>query len=248
MGKLVFCSATAGDRFDQALCLFRSIRKWYPKMPCRFDAIDCSKKQVKQLEAEGVVVENYSWDDLPPMFADNWDRLQGLTDKHEKEKGYIAYTPQSLVCAAWRLFQMPRLMNELDMPLMWLDSDCIVRGKINSFIDTSLAHDYAVHYRPKNKDLSKVLSSVFVINNTKKGKKYCSLLEPTYLEVFEEVAWWADPYTLFLAIKRSGVDYWNFPAKNYNDSDLSNKAKIWHAKHGGINKPKWKKEVKKYIK
>ena len=244
--NVVFCSATAEDRIDQAYVLFRSIKNLYPDSLCVFDGINCTGKQLDRLEDMGVVTNNFTTDALPDCF--DLAKLTELKEWHLKEKGYIAYTEVGLLSAAWRLHMIPRLMSELERPMMWLDSDCIMRKNIDGFLEKAENYDFSVHYRPKNKDESKILSSVFLVNPTELGKKYCSLLEPVYKEVFHKDKWWADPHTLGVALKRSKVKFWNFNVRHYNDSSFSDSAYIWHAKHSGLKNPKWKKAFNRLLK
>jgi len=243
--NIVFCSATAWDRIDQAYVLFKSIKEIYPNSTCYFHGIGCSNEQLDRIMKIGVNVTNYVTSNLPEPF--DIEKLRELEQWHLKEKGYIAYTDIGLLSASWRLHMLPKVMKETGMPVMWLDSDCIVRKNLDSFFERASEHDLSVHYRPKNPDHSKILSSVFVVNTTEKGNKYADLLCPVYKELYYEDKWWADPHTLGEALIRSKVDYWNFKAQHYNDSALTDSAYIWHAKHSGVDKPKWKKEFNRIL-
>ena len=243
--NIVFCSATASDRIEQAYVLFKSIKNQYPDSDCYFHGINCTNEQLDVLFKMGVNVTNYVSSNLPEPF--DIVKLRELEQWHFKEKGYIAYTDIGLLSASWRLYMMDLLMKDLDRPLMWLDSDCIVLKNLDGFLEKASQYDFSVHYRPKNPDYSKILSSVFVINNTDKGRLYASLLPKIYKEVYYEDKWWADPHTLGEALVRSEVDYWNFKAADYNDSSFCSSAYIWHAKHSGIDNPRWVKKFNRIL-
>jgi len=244
MKNVAFCTATAGDRFDQAFVAMKSVKLIHSDAKLFCDAIDFTEDQVAALEDLGVIVRTFSSSDpLPDIF--DIEALNTHADNHEKEKGYRPFEGVSLLCASWRLYMIPRVMEENDCVVVWMDSDCIVKKDLTKFIQKASRVDLSIHFRPGNPDHSKVLSSVFVVNNTEGGKRFCDLLGPSYQSVYKKVDWWADPYSLFCARRDFKGSDWNFSAKEYNDSRLNDDAAIWHAKHSGIDKPKWKKESKR---
>jgi len=244
MKNVAFCTATAGDRFDQAFVAMKSVKIQHPDARLFCDALDFTNDQITALENIGVSVRAFSTSDILPDIFDI-EILNSHADNHEKEKGYRAFEGISLLCASWRLYMIPRIMEENDCVVVWMDSDCIVKKNLTKFIENASNVDLSIHFRPGNPDQSKVLSSVFAVNNTEGGKRFCGLLGPSYQSVYKKVDWWADPYSLFCARRDFGGSDWNFPAKIYNDSRLHDDAVIWHAKHSGIDKPKWKASCKK---
>jgi hypothetical protein len=139
-------------------------------------------------------------------------------------------------------------MKEYNSPIIWMDTDCMLRRNINGFINKSLKHDFAVNLRKGIKDPKRhLLSAVFVVNNTEKGKKMLELMPEIYLEVFNDVGWWADPLTINLARIRSKVDTWSFDFQKYADNSFDKKSDIWHAKSSGVTKDIWIKETKRFL-
>lgn len=236
MDKIIFCSSTGHDRKEEPEDLFASIKMIYPEAICYFDAIDFHFESIKRLQNMGVIVNSFKTSQLPPIFSDTRGR-ERIVNVHNKKIGYESNSAYGLLCAAWRLFMLPRLMKELDKPLLWLDSDCLVRGDLGDFMGNMLAHDVSVVIRPKSRFV--VLSSVVGINNTPKGKEYLESLDGIYRDTWEEAHWGADPITLWKGIQKTKPRVWEFRQQHYNDSKFRAAAKIWHAKHGGKTHPRW---------
>jgi hypothetical protein len=247
--NILFCSATANDRFEEALCMFTTIKDIYPEAKCHFDAIFFTDEQVKYFEDLGVIVKRFDTkEDLPLLFSGTKDARRSISQKEMETIGYRANTEWNLMYASWRLYMLPRIMKEYDAPIMWLDTDCMVRKNIDEFLNKSLNYDFSVNLRNKLEERRQLLSAVFVVNNTPKGKKCLELMPQIYLELFEKAIWWADPWSINASRIRSKCETWNFSYGKYADNFLRGKSSIWHAKAAGVTKKVWINETKRFLK
>jgi hypothetical protein len=241
---VVFCSSTAGDRVYEAFCWAKSVRCHYPTHRIVFDAL-CydDPNEIIKLEDIGVEVNQYDESNFPEYFSR--DQIIPLTkQKNARKHSYI-----SLVCASWRLFMLPRVMGQYNCPVMWLDTDTLMRRPIDELFDAFEGHDWCIVHREgkaKTND-TQFLSSVYILNNTPKGIQFTNQLPITYQGCRRKAGWYADQRTLWGVFNDVHPDMLPMDY-TYNHSGLPDDAAIWHCKHGRNRRQRklWLDESRKY--
>lgn len=230
---MIFCSATANDRYTEPFFLFSSIKRIYKNSQCYFDGINFSDRELKNVSDLGVNVRNFSIpNDLPDEFGPYKD-LEKICRDNE------AYTPESLISAAWKIFMLDDIMKTTNQPVGWFDTDCLFRRNIDELLKEHSKSDVTVTVRKTDKEHAKVLSSIVLVNNSKKGKYFLEKLKGEYSKCWEHSGWWADQLSVYRAVKSSKVIVNNLNIHKYNNSKLSDSASIWHCKHEGKKRKKW---------
>lgn len=238
---MIFCSATAIDRASEAYFLFKSIRRLYPDIECRFDALDFDDANIRLLESLDVIVKGYrTKEPLPSVFGDRSVRQKIC---HKKK---TAHDPRSLLCAAWKIHQFPRIRKETGDRLMWFDSDCLLRSNIDELLKKSKDYDLSIVQRPRSEDHAKVLSSLLIVNSDEGGNRFLDHLQDHYRKEWANAFWWADQLCVYLASVSAKSKVFPIKLGVYNDNKLNSDSKIWHCKHNGKHRKSWINECKKF--
>jgi len=227
--------------------MVKTFRLFHPKVPVAFDAIDWTDEQAAKMKALDVQVTRVqSAGKLPPPF---------VSMEHLMEAGAGApcpglrpLTPMTWLSGFWRLHMVPRVMEATQAPVLWMDTDCIVRADLTGMFESAARRDVAIVQRPESESLdTKVLNSVVYVNASRRGREYLGFWPKLFDELFPKHGWWTDQTIAHVALARAKALVRPLQMEIYNDSLFSPKAAIWHLKYDQRNDPRGTKELERLL-
>lgn len=211
-----------------AVRLFKSIRHLHPHAALHYHSIGCDPHELDRMRKLDVEITEYP-----------------------KNYGLLGAKPNlRFMCAHWRLFMLPRVMMATDRPVMWLDSDSLVVHSLDKFAADADNYDLAITVRRKARVRTRVMSGVYLVNNTTAGEEYLELCSELYKPNLQRFKWYADQATLGHGLKKVNMRLWELNSKLYCARRNEPKAYIWSFSRNKHKLGAWKamsKRVEAYF-
>lgn len=130
-------------------------------------------------------------------------------------------------------------------PLLWLDTDIIVRKRLDHFWKDVSDNSFKIQWRDRDIVRTKFQTGVYALGNSSATSQ---MMEEFDTEVQKNTVWYADQavlYTTYIKYKET-VQHVQL-GREFNDWYFDPSSTIWHCKNNHFKEEKFQVEFKRYL-
>lgn len=238
MSNVIFYSATAPDRHDEVITWAKSVRSIYPDASIVFDAVLYNdREQLSQLEQICSEVRVFKNADV--------DKRLAKTAKLPSKNIPADRNKFAVFCAGWRCFYIQCILEKYKKPVIWMDTDSLLRKNIDKTLSLVSNYDILLMERPESvKKQCRALSSFYIVNYNEGGISFARQMAEKYLEHFPQYGFYTDQFILHLcSLNHKKLNL----GLSYGDSGFAKESFVWHRKLKRKDSPIWQAACNEYL-